>query len=202
MIWFVLLVLWPLAELFVIVKLSEAIGFLWVLLLLIISWPIGTRIIKHEGRAALRRLREALAAGREPTNEVLDGALVLVGGLLLLVPGFITDAIGLLLLVPPDPRPRPPGRCTPPSQRLAARALGMLTWGVYAAPEAATATIAAPATTTSTRRRSTSTGRSWKHERDDGACSSESRSSATCEADLWGIVVGGEEPRAAIAGVS
>jgi UPF0716 protein FxsA len=101
MIWFVLLVLWPLAELFVIVKISEAIGFLWVLLLLIVSWPVGTRIIRLEGRAALRRLRDALAAGRAPTNEVLDGAIVLVGGLLLLVPGFITDAIGLLLLLRP-----------------------------------------------------------------------------------------------------
>lgn len=101
MIWFVLLVLWPLAELYVIIKLSEAIGFLWVLLLLIVSWPIGWRLIRHEGRAALRRLREALIAGRAPTNAVLDGALVLVGAILLLVPGFITDAIGLLLLLPP-----------------------------------------------------------------------------------------------------
>ncbi len=129
MLWFVLLVLWPLAELFVIVKLSEAIGFLWVLLLLIISWPIGTRIIKHQGRAALRRLRETLAAGREPTDAVLDGVLVMVGGLLLLVPGFITDAIGLLLLVGP----------TRAVARLAAarhhrgiwlRRLGMVAWGV------------------------------------------------------------------------
>ena len=101
MIWFVLLVLWPLAELFVIIKISEAIGFLWMLLLLIISWPVGWRLIRHQGRAALRRLRQALAAGRAPTNEVLDGALVLVGAVLLLVPGFITDAIGLLLLLPP-----------------------------------------------------------------------------------------------------
>jgi UPF0716 protein FxsA len=101
MIWFALLVLWPLAELFVIVEVSEAIGFFWMLLLLIVSWPVGSRIIRHEGRAALRRLRAALAAGRAPTNEVLDGAIVLVGGLLLLVPGFITDAIGLLLLLRP-----------------------------------------------------------------------------------------------------
>ncbi len=101
MIWFVIFVLWPLAELFVIVKLSEAIGFLLVLALLVISWPIGTRVIRHEGRAAWRRLQEAINAGRVPTDEVLDGALVLFGGALLLVPGFITDAIGLLLLLPP-----------------------------------------------------------------------------------------------------
>jgi UPF0716 protein FxsA len=102
MIWFVLLVLWPLAELFVIVKLSEAIGFGWVLLLLVVSWPVGWRLIRYQGRAALRRLRDALAGGRVPANEVLDSALVLVGAALLLVPGFITDAIGLLLLLPPS----------------------------------------------------------------------------------------------------
>ncbi|HEX3618329.1 MAG TPA: FxsA family protein [Solirubrobacteraceae bacterium] len=101
MIWFVLLVLWPLAELFVIVELSEAIGFLWVLLLLIVSWPIGWRLIRHQGRAALRRLRDALSAGQAPTSAVVDGTLVLVGAVLLLVPGFITDTIGLLLLLPP-----------------------------------------------------------------------------------------------------
>jgi UPF0716 protein FxsA len=101
MLWFVVLVLWPLAELFVIIKISEAIGFLWMLLLLVLSWPIGSRIIRLEGRAALRRLRDALAQGREPTNEVINGALVLFGGLLLLVPGFISDAVGLLLLLRP-----------------------------------------------------------------------------------------------------
>lgn len=102
MIWFVLLVLWPLAELYVIIKISEAIGFIWVLLLLIVSWPVGWRLIRHQGRAALRRLRDALLAGRAPANEVLDSVLVLVGAVLLLVPGFITDTIGVLLLLPPS----------------------------------------------------------------------------------------------------
>jgi UPF0716 protein FxsA len=130
MIWFVLLVLWPLAELFVIVKVSEAIGFLWMLLLLIVSWPIGSRIIRHEGRAALRRLRDALAAGRAPTNEVLDGALVLVGGLLLLVPGFITDTIGLLLLLRPTRALA--RRAAARNHRSASlnRAVSFITWGV------------------------------------------------------------------------
>ena len=100
MFWFVVLVLWPLAELFVIIELSNAIGFLWVLLLLIISWPIGWRLIRHEGRLALQRLRAALIAGQAPTSAVIDSALVLVGAVLLLVPGFITDTIGVLLLLP------------------------------------------------------------------------------------------------------
>lgn len=130
MIWFVLLVLWPLAELFVIVKVSEAIGFLWMLLLLIVSWPVGSRIIRHEGRAALRRLRAALASGRTPTQEVLDGALVLVGGLLLLVPGFITDAVGLLLLLRPT---RALARRAAARQHHSAwlnRAVSFVSWGV------------------------------------------------------------------------
>ena len=57
-------------------------------------------LAKAEGRAAWRRLSAAVAAGRPPGREVIDGALVLVGGLLLIVPGFITDAVGLLLLAP------------------------------------------------------------------------------------------------------
>lgn len=101
MVWFVIFVLWPLAELFVIVKVSEAIGFVWMLLLLIASWPVGSRILRVQGRAAWRQFVAAIEAGRPPANEVLNGALVLAGGLLLMVPGFITDVIGLLLLLPP-----------------------------------------------------------------------------------------------------
>jgi len=101
MIWFVIFVVWPLAELFVIIKVSEAIGFLWMLLLLLISWPVGSRVLRAQGRAAWRQFAEAVQAGRPPGKEVLNGALVLAGGLLLMVPGFITDVIGLLLLLPP-----------------------------------------------------------------------------------------------------
>jgi UPF0716 protein FxsA len=129
MIWFVLLVLWPLAELYVIVRISEAIGFLWMLLLLILTWPVGSRIIRHQGRAALRRLREALAAGRAPTTEVLDGALVLGGGVLLLVPGFITDAIGLLLLLPPTRALARRGLARHHASRWLSRTVTFISWG-------------------------------------------------------------------------
>jgi len=99
--WLLILVIWPLAEIFVMIKVAEAIGLLWMLLLLVVSWPIGTRILRTQGRAAWRRFVDAVQAGRVPAEEALNGALVLLGGLLLLVPGFITDAIGLLLLIPP-----------------------------------------------------------------------------------------------------
>jgi UPF0716 protein FxsA len=95
-----LLVLWPIAELFVAIKVAEAIGVLLTVILLLAGWPIGMWLAKAQGRAAWRRLSAAVAAGRPPGREVIDGALVLVGGLMLIVPGFITDILGLLLLAP------------------------------------------------------------------------------------------------------
>ena len=96
-----LMILWPVAELLVAIKVAEAIGALLTVLALIAGWPLGIWLMRAEGRVALRRLGVAVAAGRPPGREVLDGALVLAGGLLLIVPGFITDALGLALLLPP-----------------------------------------------------------------------------------------------------
>jgi UPF0716 protein FxsA len=58
-------------------------------------------LLRHQGRGAWRRFNEALAARRFPGREVADGVLIVVGGTLLLTPGFITDVFGLLLLIPP-----------------------------------------------------------------------------------------------------
>jgi UPF0716 protein FxsA len=96
-----LLIAWPIAEVFVAIKVAEAIGVLPMLLLLVASWPAGSWALRSRGRAAWRRLGDAGATGRPPGREVLDGALVLLGGLLLIVPGFITDVFGLVLLLPP-----------------------------------------------------------------------------------------------------
>jgi UPF0716 protein FxsA len=96
-----LLVLWPVAELIVIIEVAEAIGVLLTLALLIVGWPLGIWAIRAEGRGVLRRMAAAVNEGRVPGREVLDGALVLLGGTLLMIPGFITDVIGLLLLLPP-----------------------------------------------------------------------------------------------------
>ena len=101
MLWILLFVVWPIAELFVAIKVADAIGVLLMLVLLVVSWPIGTWALRSEGRIVMRRLAAALAQQRAPTREVLDGVLVLIGGCLLIVPGFITDALGLLLLLPP-----------------------------------------------------------------------------------------------------
>jgi UPF0716 protein FxsA len=95
------LILWPLAELFVAIQVAGAIGWLATLLLLVASIPVGIWAMRAEGREVWRRFAVAVDEGRAPTREVLDGALVLIGGCLMIIPGFITDAIGLLLLLPP-----------------------------------------------------------------------------------------------------
>jgi UPF0716 protein FxsA len=92
----------PVAEIYVIIKVGEAIGVLPTIALLILDGILGAVLLRAQGRAAWRRFNEALAAGKVPAREVLDGAMVIFGGAFLITPGFITDVIGLLLLIPPS----------------------------------------------------------------------------------------------------
>jgi UPF0716 protein FxsA len=91
----------PIAELFVIIQVGEAIGVLPTIALLIIDSVLGSVLMRSQGRAAWVRFNAALAEGRIPHREVLDGALVIFGGALLLTPGFLSDILGILLLLPP-----------------------------------------------------------------------------------------------------
>jgi UPF0716 protein FxsA len=91
----------PIAEIYVIVKVGEAIGILPTLALLLADALLGSLLLRQQGRAAWRRFNSALAEGRFPGREAADGVMVAVGGTLLLTPGFITDVAGLLLLIPP-----------------------------------------------------------------------------------------------------
>jgi UPF0716 protein FxsA len=97
----VLFIVVPIAELYVIVKVGELIGIWPTLALLLADALLGSWLLKHQGRSAWRRFNEALAARRFPGREVIDGALIIVGGTLLLTPGFITDVFGAFLLIPP-----------------------------------------------------------------------------------------------------
>jgi len=97
----VLLLLWPAAELLVVIVVAQQIGGLLTFVLLILGWPLGIWAIRSQGRAAMGRLAVAINEERPPGREVLDGALVLIGGLLLMIPGFITDGLGLLCLAFP-----------------------------------------------------------------------------------------------------
>jgi UPF0716 protein FxsA len=91
----------PIAELYVIIKVGELIGVWPTLILLLADALLGSWLLKHEGRGAWRRFNQALAERRFPGREVADGALIIVGGTLLLTPGFLTDIVGVFLLLPP-----------------------------------------------------------------------------------------------------
>jgi UPF0716 protein FxsA len=97
----VLFIVVPIAELYVIIQVGEAIGVLPTLLLLLLDAILGSLLLRHQGRGAWRRFNEALAERRFPGKEVADGLLIVIGGTLLLAPGFLTDIVGLFLLIPP-----------------------------------------------------------------------------------------------------
>lgn len=97
----VLFVVVPIVEIWVIVQVGQAIGIVPTLVLLLADAVLGTWLFRREGRRAWVALREAIAAHRVPAKEVADGALVVLGGAFLLTPGFVTDVVGVLCLLPP-----------------------------------------------------------------------------------------------------
>ncbi len=98
---FVVLLVVPVIELAVIVQVAEEIGVLETIALLVIVSVAGAWLLKQQGVATWRSLQATMARGEVPTKEATDGALILLGGALLLTPGFVTDAVGILLLLPP-----------------------------------------------------------------------------------------------------
>ena len=90
----------PLVELWVIVEVGGLLGFWPTLVLLLADSIVGAVLVRREGSRAWRRFREALGEGRIPDDEILQGALLLFGGALLLTPGFVTDVVGLALVLP------------------------------------------------------------------------------------------------------
>ena len=91
----------PIVEIYVIIQVGQAIGALWTIALLVADSILGSLLMRAQGRAAWRRFNGAIGAGRVPAREVVDGALVIFGGALLLTPGFVTDIFGLAFLLPP-----------------------------------------------------------------------------------------------------
>ena len=91
----------PIAELYVILQVGEAIGAPLTVFLLALDSVVGSLLLRSQGRAVWSRFSAAMNAGRVPHQEVLDGVLVIFGGAFLITPGFLTDIVGLLLLLPP-----------------------------------------------------------------------------------------------------
>ena len=101
---FLLFTIIPIVETWLLVLLGRAMGFWPTVGLVLLSGVVGAWLAKHEGLRVFRRWQESLAAGRVPEEGVLSALLVLVGGILLVAPGVLTDVTGLLLLFPPTRR--------------------------------------------------------------------------------------------------
>ena len=91
----------PLLELFVIIQVGQAIGAMNTVGILLLDSIIGGWLMKREGLAALRRFQAKLSSGQLPENELIDGFCILFGGALMLTPGFLSDILGIVLLLPP-----------------------------------------------------------------------------------------------------
>ena len=98
----VLLLVVPLVELAIIVQTAEVIGVPSTIGLLLLMSIVGAWLLKHQGLATWRRLQETMGRGEVPARELADGAMILFGGALLLAPGFLTDVVGMVLLLPPS----------------------------------------------------------------------------------------------------
>ena len=95
-----LVMLFPIAEIWTLIRVGSRIGFWDTLFLLILSGFFGAYLAKVQGQVVIQRIQKCLAEGKMPTLEMLDGVLVFIGGLLFIFPGFISDVLGLLLIFP------------------------------------------------------------------------------------------------------
>ncbi len=91
----------PLAELFVFIEVGRAIGWLPAIVLLLGTSVLGVGLVRIQGRSTIKRASLAVSERRVPARAAIDGALGFLGGMLLVVPGFLTDALGALLMFPP-----------------------------------------------------------------------------------------------------
>lgn len=90
----------PILEIYVIIQVGQVIGAWWTILLLIADSIFGSWLLRREGRRAWAALQLALSEGRMPTKELADGILIVVGGTLMISPGFVTDVFGILAILP------------------------------------------------------------------------------------------------------
>lgn len=97
----VLFIVVPILELAVIIQIGSAIGALNTIGLMLLSGLVGAWLMKREGLGVVRRIQQTAGAGRVPGVELVDAFLILFGGALMLAPGFLTDILGMMLLLPP-----------------------------------------------------------------------------------------------------
>jgi UPF0716 protein FxsA len=98
---FLLFTLVPLVELFLLIELGGVVGVLPTIGMIAVTGMLGAYLAKREGRKALASYQQALASGRMPEDGIVSALLILVGGVLLIAPGVLTDVVGLALMIPP-----------------------------------------------------------------------------------------------------
>jgi UPF0716 protein FxsA len=91
----------PAMELYILIKVGGSIGAFNTIGIIVVTGFVGAALAKHQGFAAIRKMQQAMMEGRRIGTSLVSGALVVFAGALMLTPGFVTDSIGLLLLVPP-----------------------------------------------------------------------------------------------------
>ena len=102
-VWWLLVVAFvstPIIEIWTIIQVGQVIGAWWTIALLIADSVLGSWLIRHEGGRAWQALQTALRSGQMPAREIADGALILMGGTLMLSPGFVTDIFGIIMILP------------------------------------------------------------------------------------------------------
>ena len=97
---FPIFVVVTLAEIYVLVSVGQAIGGLSTVLLVVITAFIGSSLLRQQGWSTMAKAQQSMSEGRTPAMEMMEGVVILVSGILLLTPGFLTDALGLLGLMP------------------------------------------------------------------------------------------------------
>ena len=97
---FPIFVIVTLAEIYVLVSVGQAIGGLSTVLLVVITAFIGSSLLRQQGWSTMAKAQQSMSEGRTPAMEMMEGVVILVSGILLLTPGFLTDALGLLGLMP------------------------------------------------------------------------------------------------------
>lgn len=100
----ILLLALPIVELYLLVRIGAALGFFTVFIWVLIMATLGIRLLQSRSWAIWSRLQQSLSSGQHPARELLENAIVMAGGLLLIVPGFITDLMGLVCLIPASRR--------------------------------------------------------------------------------------------------
>ena len=98
--WPILFIVVPLVELYLIIEVGSHIGALWTVLIVIMTAVIGVQLLRIQGFNTLRRAQQNMAQGSMPAMEMIEGIVLAVGGALLITPGFITDTLGFLCLIP------------------------------------------------------------------------------------------------------